>query len=62
MRHMTVFLLSAAWSYNDTYQNDFLIGIWGGEVESNWVHSAMRPPIGLLCNPRVIIMMKKLME
>jgi hypothetical protein len=24
-------------------------------VESNWVHSAQRPPIGLLCQPRVII-------
>jgi hypothetical protein len=31
-------------------------------VESNWVHSALRPPIGLLCQPRVIMMMEKLME
>jgi hypothetical protein len=38
----------------------FLIGIVG--VESNWVHSALRPPIGLLCQPRVIMMMEKLVE
>jgi hypothetical protein len=31
-------------------------------VESNWVHSAMWPPIGLLCQPRVIMMMEKLVE
>jgi hypothetical protein len=31
-------------------------------VESNWVHSALRPPIGLLCQPRVIMMMEKLVE
>jgi hypothetical protein len=31
-------------------------------VESNWVHSALRPPIGLLCQPRVIMMMQKLVE
>jgi hypothetical protein len=30
-------------------------------VESNWVQSALRPPIGLLCLPRVI-MMEKLVE
>jgi hypothetical protein len=29
-------------------------------VESNWVHSALRPLIGLLCQPRVIMMMEKL--
>jgi hypothetical protein len=29
--------------------NFFLIGIVG--VESNWVHSALWPPIGLLCQP-----------
>jgi hypothetical protein len=32
---------------------------WG--LESNWVHSALRPPIGLLCQPRVI-MIEKLVE
>jgi hypothetical protein len=31
-------------------------------VESNWVHSALRPPIGLLSQPRVIMMMEKLVE
>jgi hypothetical protein len=33
---------------------------WG--VESNCVHSALRPPIGLLCQPGVIMMMEKLVE
>jgi hypothetical protein len=27
-------------------------------VKSNWVHSALQPPIGLLCQPRVILMEK----
>jgi hypothetical protein len=27
-------------------------------VESNWVHSALRSPIGLLCQPRVIMIEK----
>jgi hypothetical protein len=31
-------------------------------VESIWVHSALRPPIGLLCQLRVIMMMEKLVE
>jgi hypothetical protein len=31
-------------------------------MESNWVHSSLRPPIGLLCQPRVIMMMEKLVE
>jgi hypothetical protein len=31
-------------------------------VESNWVHSALQPLIGLLCQPRVIMMMEKLVE
>jgi hypothetical protein len=34
----------------------------GGDMESNWVHSALRPSIGLLCRPRVIMMMEKLVE
>jgi hypothetical protein len=33
-----------------------------GGVESNWVHSALRPPIGLLCQPRMIMMMEKFVE
>jgi hypothetical protein len=31
-------------------------------MESNWVHSALRPLIGLLCQPRVIMMMDKSVE
>jgi hypothetical protein len=31
-------------------------------VESDWVHSACRPPIGLLYLPRVIMMMENLVE
>jgi hypothetical protein len=31
-------------------------------MESNLIHSALRPPIGLLCQPRVIMMMEKLVE
>jgi hypothetical protein len=31
-------------------------------MESNWGHSALRPPIGLLCQPGVIVMMEKLVE
>jgi hypothetical protein len=35
---------------------------YSGGVESNWVHSALWSPIGLLCQPRVIMMMEKLVE
>jgi hypothetical protein len=31
-------------------------------VESNWVHSALRRLIDLLCRPRVIMMIEKLVE
>jgi hypothetical protein len=31
-------------------------------MESNWVHSALRPLIGLLCRPLVIMMMEKWVE
>jgi hypothetical protein len=31
-------------------------------MESNWVHSTLRPLNGLLCQPRVIMMMEKLVE
>jgi hypothetical protein len=31
-------------------------------VESNWVHSALRPPIDILYQPRVIMMIEKLVE
>jgi hypothetical protein len=33
-----------------------------GGWSPNWVHSALRPLIGLLCQPRVIMMMEKLVE
>jgi hypothetical protein len=35
---------------------------YSGGVESNWIHSALWPLIGLLCQPWVIMMMEKLME
>jgi hypothetical protein len=38
----------------------FLIGIVGGGV--NWVHSALRRLISLLCQPRVIMIMENLVE
>jgi hypothetical protein len=31
-------------------------------VESNWIHSALRPLIVQLCQPWVIMMMEKLLE
>jgi hypothetical protein len=31
-------------------------------VESNWAHSTLWPPIGILYQPRVIVMMEKLVE
>jgi hypothetical protein len=40
----------------------FLIWIVGGGGGVNWVHSALRPLIGLLCQPRVIMMMENLVE
>jgi hypothetical protein len=44
--------------------NFFLICIvgGGGGVDANWGHTAMRPQMGLLCQPRVIMMMEKLVE
>jgi hypothetical protein len=42
--------------------SDNLFNWYSGGVESNWVHSALRPPIDLLCQPRVIMMMAKLLE
>jgi hypothetical protein len=35
---------------------------YSGGVESNWFHSTLRPPIGLLCQPRVIMMIEKWVE
>jgi hypothetical protein len=37
-----------------------MINSHSGGVESNWVHSARRPLIGLLYLPRVIVMMENL--
>jgi hypothetical protein len=31
-------------------------------MESRWVHSTLRPPVGLLSQPRVIMMIEKLVE
>jgi hypothetical protein len=45
---------------HESKEIDFLNWYSGG-VESNWVHSTLRPLIGLLCQPRVI-MMEKLVE
>jgi hypothetical protein len=39
-----------------------IFNLYSGGVESNWVHSALRPPIGLLFQPRVIMMIEKLVE
>jgi hypothetical protein len=44
-------------------QNDFFNwNRWGVGVESNWVHSAQRPPMGLLCQSVVIMIKEKLVE
>jgi hypothetical protein len=40
----------------------FLIGIVLWEVESSWVHLALRPPIHLLCQPQVFMIVEKLVE
>jgi hypothetical protein len=40
----------------------FFYNWYSGGVESNWVHSALRPLIGLLYQSRVIMMMEKLVE
>jgi hypothetical protein len=40
----------------------FFFTSFSGGVESNWVHSARLPLIGLLCLPRVIMMMENLEE
>jgi hypothetical protein len=43
-------------------QHNILFYWYSGRVAWNWVHSAMRPLIGLLCQPRVIMIMEKLVE
>jgi hypothetical protein len=52
---------SARGLFQDITPTFFLIFIMG-VVESIWVHSALRPPVGPLCQPRVIMMMEKLVE
>jgi hypothetical protein len=47
-----------SWLVSYCVKNDIVI--FG--VESNWVHSALRPPTGLLCQSRVIMMMEKVVE
>jgi hypothetical protein len=50
-------------SHNDTIFKAFYFYNWyNGGVESNWVHWALQPPIGLLCQPRVIMMLEELVE
>jgi hypothetical protein len=44
---------------NETYA---IINWYSGGVEFNLVHSALRPTIDLLCQPRVNMMMDKLVE
>jgi hypothetical protein len=36
----------------------FFLNWYSGGVESNWVHSTVRPLLGLLCQPQVIMMEK----
>jgi hypothetical protein len=48
-------------SHNQSFFNSNS-GRGGLGVESNWVHSALRPPVGLMCQPRVIMVMDKLVE
>jgi hypothetical protein len=42
------------------YEYFFKLVLWG--MELNCVHSALRPQIGLFCQPRVIMMTEKLVE
>jgi hypothetical protein len=48
---------NCSYEYMDNFFNRYSEG-----VESTWVHSALRSPIGLLCQPRVFMMMEKLVE
>jgi hypothetical protein len=43
-------------------KEEFFINWYSGGWSPNWLHSVLRPPIGLLCQPRVIMMMENLME
>jgi hypothetical protein len=53
------------WIQNTSLRHCLGLRNWysGRGVDSSWVHSALRPPIqGLLCQPRVIMMVEKLEE
>jgi hypothetical protein len=40
----------------------FFLNWYSAGVDFNWVHSALWPAIGLSCQPRVIMIMEKLVE
>jgi hypothetical protein len=44
------------------YPTKILLGDFNAKVGSVWVHLALRPLIGLLCQSRVIMMMNTLVE
>jgi hypothetical protein len=56
------------WASKACYRNSYLDSFYtylsffnwykGGGVEFNWVHSALRPLIGLMCQPRAMMMWK----
>jgi hypothetical protein len=56
-----IFLL-CSFVHDFSPHSKYFFNWYSGGVESNWVHSALRPPIGVLCQPRVIMLMEKLVE
>jgi hypothetical protein len=63
LQNKVIFAKQKSSNGNGNFKNVgiLLIRIVGGGVESSWVHSALRPPIGRICQPRVI-MIKGLVE
>jgi hypothetical protein len=60
-RQVNIHIVSQMIDTFPTYLIQFLICyIVGGGV--NWLHSALRPPISLFCQPRMITIMEKLVE
>jgi hypothetical protein len=66
---MDPFLVVLSFKYKYTYKYSMFYSYiykkiklvyWG--VESHWVHWALRPLLGVLCQPRVVMMMEKLVE
>jgi hypothetical protein len=51
-------MISDTAKFIETLNSKFVL--W--EVESNWIHSALRPQIGLLWEPPVIMIIDKLVE